>query len=87
MAESDVSSGDIDVKILLQLHNMAAVRPDKAVKVEDVAKTLTIRIEELISRLAELVRGGYVISLRDEAGNQRFHLTGLGMIKVASLFS
>lgn len=87
MSEPDVSSSDVDIKILLQLHNMAAVRSDKAVEAEDVAKTLTIKIEELASRLVELARGGYVISLEDEAGNQRFHLTGLGMIKVASLFS
>ncbi len=87
MPESNASTNDIEVEILLQLHNMAAVRPDRAVSAEEVAKTLKIKIEELASKLGELAKGGYVISLRDEEGNQRFHLTGLGMIKVSSLFS
>ncbi|MEM2841686.1 MAG: hypothetical protein QW201_00020 [Thermoproteota archaeon] len=78
---------DADIEILLQLHNMAAVDPDKAVEAKDVAKILMMKIEESTSRLVDLAKRGYVAFLQDDVGNKRFHLTGLGMIKVASLFS
>lgn len=86
MAEFGASE-DVDIEILLQLHNMAAVRPEKAVEAKDIAKMLAMKIEELTSRLIDLASRGYVGSLQDDAGASRFHLTGLGVIKVASLFS
>ncbi|NHV99168.1 MAG: hypothetical protein HA496_05885 [Thaumarchaeota archaeon] len=78
---------DADVKILLQLHNLAAVEPGKAVEAEDVAKILMINPEELIHRLFDLASRGYVASLQDRVGRKKFHLTGLGLIKIESLFS
>jgi DNA-binding MarR family transcriptional regulator len=86
MSELDAYE-DSDIKILLQLHNMAAVDPRKAVEAKDIAKILMMKVEELTSRLIDLAKRGYVVSLQDEVGNRRFHLTGLGVIKVASLFS
>lgn len=85
MAEIEAPSKDIE--ILLQLHNMAAVRPEKAVGANEVARILMMKSEELDSRLADLAEKGYVTSFLDELGIRRFHLTGIGIIKVASLFS
>jgi hypothetical protein len=78
---------DADVRILLQLHNLAAVDPGKAVEAEDVAKLLMIKPEELTYRLFDLVSKGYVASFQDKVGKRKFHLTGLGVIKIESLFS
>jgi DNA-binding MarR family transcriptional regulator len=78
---------DADVRILLQLHNLAAVDAGKAVEAEDVAKLLMIKPEELTCRLLDLVNKGYVASFQDRVGRRRFHLTGLGVIKIESLFS
>lgn len=78
---------DADMKILLQLHNLAAVDPVKAVEAEDVAKTLMVKPEELTYRLLDLVSRGYIAFFKDKVGKRRFHLTGLGVIKIESLFS
>lgn len=78
---------DTDTKILLQLHNLAAVDPGKAVEAEDVAKILVVKPEELTPRLLDLANRGYVASFQDKVGKRKFHLTGLGVIKIESLFS
>jgi DNA-binding MarR family transcriptional regulator len=77
----------VDFEILLQLHNMAAVEPEKAVEARDVAKILLMKIEDLTSKLASLITQGYVALSQDEAGLKKFYLTRLGIIKVASTFS
>jgi len=74
-------------KLLLTLHNLCAIHPEKAKKTNELAQILQVDIGQIDSILGKQESEGYAKSFMDEEGNKRYYLTGTGIIKVCSLFT
>jgi len=73
--------------LLMLMHSICAVRPEVARTAEELAGSVAMTIDHVHSTLSELCRGGYVTTVKDERGSPRYYVTGLGIIKVCSLFT
>lgn len=74
-------------RLLLTLHNLCATYPDMAKKTDELAQILRIDMNEVDSILSRHESEGYAKSFIDDEGNKRFYLTGVGIIKICSLFT
>lgn len=87
MKQLDEKDLPLPEKLLLLLHNLCAIRPDKAKKSDEVARVLQLDIGEVDGILSKHEAEGYAKSFTDSEGNRRYYLTGIGIIKVCSLFT
>lgn len=74
-------------RVLHLLHNLAAVSPDNAKPLTDLAQ-LTQEPAETIQRLLiEEEAFGHVKTLKDGDTDPRYYLTGLGILRAASMLT
>jgi len=74
-------------RLLLILHNLCAINPEKAKKTGELASILQVDAGQIDSILGKQESEGYTKSFTDEGGSKRYYLTGTGIIKVCSLFT
>ena len=79
--------GPLPDRILHLLHNLAAVNPENAKSLPELAELVkepTGAIRDLLSREEA---SGHVKSLSDEKSEKRYYLTGLGILRAVSLLT
>jgi len=69
------------------LHNLCATDPTMAKKTDELAQVLQIDRNEVDNLLNRHEEAGYAKSFTDNEGNKRYYLTGIGIIKVCSVFT
>lgn len=69
------------------MHNLCATYPDMAKKADELAQVLQIDLGEVDNILGKHESEGYATSFTDNEGNKRYYLTGVGIIRVCSLFT
>jgi hypothetical protein len=74
-------------RILHLLHNLAAVSPDNARALPELAQLAQEPAETILNLLAQEEASGHVKSLPDDKNNQRYYLTGLGILKAISILT
>jgi hypothetical protein len=74
-------------RILHILHNLAAVNPENARSLPELAEA----VQEPAERLQHLLKAeevsGHVRSLTDEKSEIRYYLTGLGILRAVSMLT
>jgi len=74
-------------RLLLILHNLCAANREMAKKSDDLAQVLHTNVNEVNQILDRHESEGYTMSFTDNEGNRRHYLTGVGIIRVCSLFT
>jgi predicted transcriptional regulator len=74
-------------RVLHLLHNLAAVNPGNAKSVTELAQLTQEPAETIQSLLREEETSGHVKSLRDGNTELRYYLTGLGILRAASMLT
>jgi len=69
------------------LHNLCATDPEMAKKSDELAEVLQVDKHEVDNLLARHESEGYTKSFTDNEENKRHYLTGIGIIKVCSVFT
>jgi hypothetical protein len=77
----------VSEKLLMVLHNMCATDPRMARKSDELAQFLQIDRNEVDNLLNRHESEGYAKSFTDNEGNKRYYLTGIGVIRVCSVFT
>ncbi|ADY02057.1 MAG: hypothetical protein ACP5GZ_05075 [Vulcanisaeta sp.] len=67
--------------IMQVLHSLAAIDKERAVKLEDLARIVGLRIDEVRSIVDKLKVLGYVNTINDSV-----HLTSTAIIKLSSIY-
>ena len=67
--------------IMQVLHSLAAIDRERAVRIEDLARIVGLRIEEVRSLIDKLRVLGYVNTINDSV-----HLTTTAIIKLSSIY-
>jgi DNA-binding IclR family transcriptional regulator len=73
-------------RVLHLLHNLAAVNPDNAKSLADLARLAQEPAETIQTLLREEETSGHVKSLKDD-NTLRYYLTGLGILRAASMLT
>jgi hypothetical protein len=73
--------------VLHLLHNLAAVNPDNAKSLTELAQLAQEPPETIQSLLREEETAGHVKTLRDSSTELRYYLTGLGILRAASMLT
>jgi DNA-binding IclR family transcriptional regulator len=74
-------------RVLHLLHNLAAVNPDNAKSLTELAQLTQEPPETIQNLLKEEESSGHVKSLRDDDKDLRYYLTGLGILRAASMLT
>jgi len=74
-------------RVLHLLHNLAAVNPDNAKSLTELAQLTQEPAETIQSLLREEETSGHVKSLRGDNTDLRYYLTGLGILRAASMLT
>ena len=74
-------------RVLHLLHNLAAVNLDNAKSLTELAQLTQEPAETIHSLLIEEETSGHVKSLRDGKTELRYYLTGLGILRAASMLT
>lgn len=74
-------------RVLHLLHNLAAVSPDNAKSLTELAQLTQEPPETIQNLLREEETSGHVKILRDSNTEQRYYLTGLGILRAASMLT
>lgn len=74
-------------RVLHLLHNLAAVNPDNARSLMELAQLTQEPPETIQSLLREEETAGHVKTLRDKNTELRYYLTGLGILRAASMLT
>lgn len=77
----------ISEKLLMTLHNLCATVPSMAKKSDELAQILQIDRNVVDNLLNKHESEGYATSFTDNEGNRRYYLTGIGVIKVCTIFT
>lgn len=83
----DEDSLQISERLLVILHNLCATNAGRARKSDELARVLRVDRNEVDSLLNQYESEGYAGSLTDDEGNKRYYLTGIGIIRVCSVFT
>jgi hypothetical protein len=84
LTEENIPLGE---KVLLTMHNLCVIRPEVAKTANEVAQLLQNAKDYVLNTLNKHEVEGYVKSYIDKSGSKRFYLSGVGMIKVCSIFT
>ena len=71
-------------RVLHLLHNLAAVNPDNAKSLTELAQLTQEPPETIQNLLKEEEVSGHVKTLKDGVTELRYYLTGLGILRAAS---
>ena len=82
----DASLGETE-KILLAMHNLSLVRPERGWTSQEITKSTSVSHNDVLRILKELETTGYAKSFLDKNGAKRFYLLGSGIIKISALFT
>ena len=74
-------------RVLHLLHNLAAVNPDNAKSLTELAQLTQEPAETIQLLLKEEETSGHVKTLRDRDTEMRYYLTGLGILRAASMLT
>ena len=74
-------------RVLHLLHNLAAVNPDNAKSVSELAELTREPSETIQGLLREEEVSGHVKTLREGNNELRYYLTGLGILRAASMLT
>jgi NCAIR mutase (PurE)-related protein len=74
-------------RLLIFLHNIGAVVGKPGKTVEELAKIMEIKMEELEEIILSQINSGYLEYSTDEKGTRYYKLTGRGIIRVSSLYT
>ena len=74
-------------RLLHLLHNLAAVNPDNAKPVSELAKLAQEPVDQVQFHLRAEEAAGNVRSVSDDKNEQRYYLTGLGILKAVSMLT
>ncbi len=74
-------------RVLHLLHNLAAVNPDNAKSLTELAQLTQEPAETIQVLLKEEETSGHVKALRDRDTEMRYYLTGLGILRAASMLT
>jgi len=77
----------VSERLLLILHNLCATDPSMAKKPDELAQMLQMNTNEVDNLLNRHESEGYAKSFTDNEGNKRYYLTGIGIIKVCTVFT
>ena len=74
-------------RVLHLLHNLAAVNPDNAKSITELAQLTQEPPETIQNLLKEEEVSGHVKTLKDGDTELRYYLTGLGILRAASMLT
>jgi len=74
-------------RVLHLLHNLAAVNPDNAKSLTELAQLTQEPPETIQNILREEEASGHVKTLRNANAELRYYLTGLGILRAASMLT
>ena len=74
-------------RVLHLLHNLAAVNPDNAKSLTEIAQLTQEPAETIQGLLREEEASGHVKTLREGNTELRYYLTGLGILRAASMLT
>jgi DNA-binding IclR family transcriptional regulator len=74
-------------RILHLLHNLAAVNPESAKSLPELAQLAQEPTNTIRDILKSEEASGHVKSLSDEKSERRYYLTGLGILRAVSLLT
>jgi predicted transcriptional regulator len=74
-------------RILHLLHNLAAVNPENAKSLRELAELAQEPTERIRDLLNSEEASGHVKSLSDGKSERRYYLTGLGILRAVSLLT
>ncbi len=74
-------------RVLHLLHNLAAVNPDNAKSLTELAQLTQEPAETIQILLREEETSGHVKTLRNGDTELRYYLTGLGILRAASMLT
>ncbi len=74
-------------RILHVLHNLAAVSPDNAKTVPELVQVTQEPGGQIQDLLENQEASGHVKSITDERSERRYYLTGLGILRAASMLT
>jgi hypothetical protein len=74
-------------RLLHALHNMAAVNPDNARTLPELAQLTQEPADKILDLLRTEEQSGHVKSLTDAKSEQRYYLTGLGILRAVSMLT
>ena len=77
----------ISERLLMTLHNLCATVPSMAKKSDELAQILQIDRNVVDNLLNKHESEGYATSFTDNEGHRRYYLTGIGVIKVCTIFT
>lgn len=81
------SQGDEHTFLMAFLHNMGYVDEGRAADVREISEALAMDVNKAIEILRALESDGYVASVRRDSREERFYLTGKGVIRVCSIYT
>ena len=74
-------------KVLLLLHSLGAVKPEKAMKLKELANLASLHEKEMEKVLNENESQGYAKSFIDNKGFKRYYLSGTGILRACSIYT
>ena len=74
-------------RVLHLLHNLAAVNPDNAKSLTELAQLTQEPAETIQSLLREEEVSGHVKTLKNGNAELRYYITGLGILRAASMLT
>jgi len=74
-------------RLLHLMHNLAAVNPDNAKPLSELARLVQESVDQVQSHLTAEEAAGNVRSVSDDKNEQRYYLTGLGILKAVSMLT
>jgi len=74
-------------RILYLLHNLAAVNPDNAKTLPELAQLAQEPSEALLGLLKGEEAAGHIKSLSNGQNERRYYLTGLGILRAVSMLT
>jgi DNA-binding IclR family transcriptional regulator len=87
MGYRDSASLRENEKILLAMHNLSLVRPERGWTSREIANNTSISQNDVLRILEDLVATGYARSFLDQNETKRFYLSGSGIIKISAFFT
>jgi DNA-binding IscR family transcriptional regulator len=75
-----------EFRFLCMLHNVGAIKAERALTVEEIAKWTNKETPVILEHLRKLKELGYVQSVKKN-GAERYHVSVMGIRKVLTLYS
>jgi len=75
-----------EFKVLSMMHNIGAITPERSLTADELSQWTGIDVSTVNAYLHKLREGGYVEFI-EISGIKKYHVTGIGIMKVLTLYS